>query len=686
MAFDNFDRFTETSSGKDTLHDTVGIIYQNIFNDNNYDFKELLSKDIYELMCKHYPDFDTDTHSLDDNLCSSETEPIELELITSPPLKRRRFEGTDTPIQDYTGKPKLKANLLPIDHELRKINDTSYNIARKLDKCWVLSKYYQVPRTPMWVGFNSLVVVDNSIKQRVSYLTPINESPTDRKVVAATLQMSQKIAKECKQPEIQVSYDLAIAKLAYQIQSHEKFKANLLTTQITPKYQNLFIHLGAFHIQSAYFKAIGKFIDDCGFTYMMVESNLLAGGSVNGFLTGKHFNRCRKLHPIAALAIQILHFDSFINSCKPEISDNLMILIDSLKSKKIDASFFDNVAHGELNDLIEKYEKNVEETLKGQYGITAQYYLMYVEYVNNYQTFSRSIRMGDFDMYKFILNKLSDLFFVFNLVNYCRWILWYLDQLLNVSQSHPSVNYQLQKGCFGIKRTDKSFSRQKWSKSHCFRSTCTTHIHTESGLKKNQDTTADLEPHNIIKSNTRVQSLVDTIRKNLNPFDPTIDKSLLYNISTGKPASTEIANFLLSVNTFGNQLKSDFIKECSESPDRFEKSIKLNKIMNFVSGNKKQIVKVNNKEKAIKMQRDLFGRILIISLKHETDISKIFSYPLTPLPNCFCHLDGTIYSTSKSKLLNHIVGPENSNTTTDLTCDVMMIDGFFSSTLYQLME
>ncbi|KAG8177854.1 hypothetical protein JTE90_027120 [Oedothorax gibbosus] len=30
VAFDNFDRFVETKSGKDTLHDTVGIIYQNI--------------------------------------------------------------------------------------------------------------------------------------------------------------------------------------------------------------------------------------------------------------------------------------------------------------------------------------------------------------------------------------------------------------------------------------------------------------------------------------------------------------------------------------------------------------------------------------------------------------------------------------------------------------------------------
>lgn len=30
MAFDNYDRFVETKNGKDTLHDTVGIVIQNI--------------------------------------------------------------------------------------------------------------------------------------------------------------------------------------------------------------------------------------------------------------------------------------------------------------------------------------------------------------------------------------------------------------------------------------------------------------------------------------------------------------------------------------------------------------------------------------------------------------------------------------------------------------------------------
>ena len=32
VAWDNFDRFVETKSGKDTLHDTVGVAYQVLDN------------------------------------------------------------------------------------------------------------------------------------------------------------------------------------------------------------------------------------------------------------------------------------------------------------------------------------------------------------------------------------------------------------------------------------------------------------------------------------------------------------------------------------------------------------------------------------------------------------------------------------------------------------------------------
>lgn len=105
-----------------------------------------------------------------------------------------------------------------------------------------MSHALKIPDTPMWAGFNSKIIEDESCMQRVSYLTPINESPTNNAVVLETMVQSQKIAEELGQTYMQVTYDLAVAKPAWQIQSMEK-----------PRFDNLFIHTGDFHVEMAYF-------------------------------------------------------------------------------------------------------------------------------------------------------------------------------------------------------------------------------------------------------------------------------------------------------------------------------------------------------------------------------------------------------------------------------------------------
>lgn len=56
--------------------------------------------------------------------------------------------------------------------------------------------------------------------------------------------MAKEIAEKCQQAEIIVRYDLAIAKMAMQIQEQEN-----------PQYNNIFVNLGAFHTEMAFFKA-----------------------------------------------------------------------------------------------------------------------------------------------------------------------------------------------------------------------------------------------------------------------------------------------------------------------------------------------------------------------------------------------------------------------------------------------
>ena len=63
---------------------------------------------------------------------------------------------------------------------------------------------------PMWVGWNSILSVENTeVIQKVWYLPQINESSTSTAVVAETLNRAQPIASECGKKFISIRYDLA---------------------------------------------------------------------------------------------------------------------------------------------------------------------------------------------------------------------------------------------------------------------------------------------------------------------------------------------------------------------------------------------------------------------------------------------------------------------------------------------
>ena len=64
------------------------------------------------------------------------------------------------------------------------------------------------------------------------------------------MKRAKDIASECKQDNIIVTYDLAIAKIAFKIQSTE-----------SPMFDNLFIQMGDFHTMMTFFHAVGKLVE-----------------------------------------------------------------------------------------------------------------------------------------------------------------------------------------------------------------------------------------------------------------------------------------------------------------------------------------------------------------------------------------------------------------------------------------
>ena len=271
-----------------------------------------------------------------------------------------------------------------------------YLKATKIDVLWMVSHFLKI-RTPMWVGFNSIILKHNSSKQKVSYLMPINKSPTDKSVVIETMRRALKIAEECKENYAQLTYDLGIAQIAMVIKSEEK-----------DEFRKLFIHLGGFHITMAFFKVVGTFIDGCGLTTILIEAELLGCGSENSFINGKIYNRCKRLHILAALSLEILEFQFSLETKNYTINDDIKQYFVTLRNNQLDDMSVNNAS---VNDLLEQFLDFNKEVLQGYYGKAAQFYSQYINLIKYFLMFDRSIRMSNFDIYKYIMGKISNIFF-----------------------------------------------------------------------------------------------------------------------------------------------------------------------------------------------------------------------------------------------------------------------------------
>ncbi|CAG4994332.1 unnamed protein product [Parnassius apollo] len=491
VAFDNFDRFVDTATGKDTLHDTVGIIYQ--FRSENDDPDNMDNSDT------------SDSESLSAYVHEGPTEP----LVRA--RKRRRFEAPSKEIRPFVKTPFTSMTFLPFQTITETIDACHSDKSIAIDKDLVWSRSLsQIDSVPMWLGYNCKIGIDESKIQTVEYLSPINESPTSLAVVQETLNIAKEIAKNCNQQQIIATYDLAIAKLAMQIQ-HTK----------NPEFDEIFINLGAFHTQMAFFKAIGKYIDSSGLVEILVlEAEALAGGSMNSFLI--------------------------------------------------------------VNILIDEFRE-------GAFGIRHT---------------KSCLGRSPVDLT--------------------------LEQAINADVGNTLT---------GVSHfTNSIAARERWALSHSVRTKIMSSVKAEIGLSQADDTSYTLQKNRIEKDSKTLNNIVKT----MNPFSENVDKDRLFNLSTGKAASSNVTDYLLNVKSLGQEQKLKFFSECSEDSTRSVRTISRNKINNFASDCVKKSIKstTGDKNTIIKMERDIFGRLLVIAINQKVDIGYCLSFPLAPLPPALFHCSG----------------------------------------------
>lgn len=196
---------------------------------------------------------------------------------------------------------------------------------------------------------------------------------------------------------------------------------------------------------------------------MMVESGIVAEGSMKGILSGTHFNRCKQIHVAVATAMKILHFNAFMEKYQEDAMFNKYKLsteeiIEILEDENKDYMDIEGL-NQKLEDVLNEYNSYTEKTLEGLHGHTAQFALKYVSFVELFQLFEHAIRTCDVELYIYSASKICPLFFTFNHQNYARWLVRNIDDLMNIQSTHPGLIDELSNGALSIRRTKKNFCR-----------------------------------------------------------------------------------------------------------------------------------------------------------------------------------------------------------------------------------
>ena len=118
-----------------------------------------------------------------------------------------------------------------------------------------------------------------------------------------------------------------------------------------------------------------KAIAELGGPAMLTDPDILAYGSLRGFIECLSYNRCKRLHPMLALALEILLLRRFMKDC--ENSDLVHFELENVHlEKKEDV---DCICKSALfTELFEAFENFKDSAESGELGRTAQFWAMYV--------------------------------------------------------------------------------------------------------------------------------------------------------------------------------------------------------------------------------------------------------------------------------------------------------------------
>ena len=190
-----------------------------------------------------------------------------------------------------------------------------------------------------------------------------------------------------------------------------------------------------------------------------------------------------------------------------------------------------------------------------------------------------------------------------------------------------------------------------------------------------------MRPSQIIRSEKQVKSVVRVLEEEyLNQFSVTLDKSNLYNLSSGVAIENEeVVREILNINAKGRELLQEFIDSRYKSNYKaFHDPIPKCNVKLFKNLTKKITVAKGKQTHVAEVNRNILAKLTSLSARtgKVVNFEDALKYPLSSVPLSISFPDGSKRNTEKSNIMDFLELPEPScttlpTTTTDYIIDVM---------------
>ena len=252
-----------------------------------------------------------------------------------------------------------------------------------------------------------------------------------------------KIIDSLKLTSIVCIFDQAIYSKAIEIKWKEKEKFNCCV-----------LMMGIFHTLMMFMHILSKRFSSAGLRDVLIQSVVIAEGSVDKALSGKMYNRGVRLYKLAYEAITRKVFDE-MGSTKEE---------DDWLRSNTNIADFDLFWEQEI--LEKKYMEFLDIREKMKEGEPLQkFWMSFLEMVELLLNTIYSVRSGNWELLLECIRNILPYTFAYDNINYARYLTAMLEDMLQLPKDFPEVHEEFMNGNFAVQLTDDTkFSRVETDK------------------------------------------------------------------------------------------------------------------------------------------------------------------------------------------------------------------------------